>query len=161
MLLKGDKYQLSNSYPISVSGRLFLSKHAVQVPMEMLHFATECRITSGSTLFTALQSRKGESATCDLQQTTLINWHFSFLKINNVAPPCSTERLLMGRKESNQTNKTMWRIKKKRKKQELQCGYRECSGSVVKCLTRGQGVASSSLTRGTAVCTWARHMNSC
>ena len=37
---------------------------------ESLHFATECGISSGSTLFTALQSRMGESATYDLQQTT-------------------------------------------------------------------------------------------
>ena len=38
---------------------------------------------------------------------------------------------------------------------------RECSGSVVECLTRDQGFAGSSLTGVTALCPLARHINPC
>ena len=36
---------------------------------------------------------------------------------------------------------------------------RECSGSVVECLTRDRGAAGSSLTGVTALCPLARHIN--
>ena len=49
--------------------------------------------------------------------------------------PFITERLLMGRKESNQTNKNQ-----------------QISGSVVKYLTQDIGVVGSSLTGGTVLC---------
>ena len=39
--------------------------------------------------------------------------------------------------------------------------YEECCGSVVDCLTQDRGVASSSFTRGTALCPWARHFILC
>ena len=37
----------------------------------------------------------------------------------------------------------------------------ERSGSMVECLTRDQGVAGSRLTRGIALCPWARHFIIC
>ena len=55
--------------------------------------------------------------------------------------PCLIERLLMGHKESNQTNK----------KQTWERG-----GLVVECLARDRGAAGSSLTGVTALCHWAR-----
>ena len=36
---------------------------------------------------------------------------------------------------------------------------RECSGSVVECLTRDRGAASWNLTGVTALCAWVRHTN--
>ena len=36
-------------------------------------------------------------------------------------------------------------------------GELDCGGSVVECWTQGQGVGGSSLTRGCALCPWARH----
>ena len=40
-----------------------------------------------------------------------------------------------------------------------QKGGRECSGSVVECLTEDRGAADSSHTGFTALCPWARHNN--
>ena len=37
--------------------------------------------------------------------------------------------------------------------------FRECTGSMVKCLTQDRGAAGSSLTAVTALCPWARHIN--
>ena len=36
---------------------------------------------------------------------------------------------------------------------------KQCSGSVVECLTRDRGAAGSSLDGVTALCPWARHIN--
>ena len=37
--------------------------------------------------------------------------------------------------------------------------YRECSGSVVECLTQDRGVVGSNLTSVTVLCPWAIHIN--
>ena len=65
-----------------------------------------------------------------------------------------TERLLMGRKGSNQTNKQIIQIMI----EQICLDYwQKClvlykCDSVVKCLTRHRAVAGSSLTGGTALC---------
>ena len=73
--------------------------------------------------------------------------------------PCLTERLLMGRKESNQTNKTSEIVCTKYWLTAKSSLPRECSGSVIECLTQDHEAGGLSLTGVTSLCPWARHIN--
>ena len=52
---------------------------------------------------------------------------------------------------------TLWKLVNGELAMNEDQGEMECSGSVVEFLTQDEGVGGSSLTRGCALCPWARH----